>query len=72
MLAKPCGHVLCKNCVTKFMTPTGIHDAHAPEIDHNAVICYVCEADLTEIKGKSKQENKSGKEKIVRIILPPP
>jgi len=54
------------------MTPTGIHDAHAPEIDHNAVICYVCEADLTEIKGKSKQENKSGKEKIVRIILPPP
>ena len=69
MLAKPCGHVLCKNCVTKFMTPTGIPDAHAPEIDQNAIICYVCEADLTEIKGKTKQENKTGKERIVSNLL---
>ncbi len=50
MLAKPCGHVLCKSCVTKFMTPTVTHDPHAPEVDQNAISCYVCEADLTERK----------------------
>lgn len=59
MLAKPCGHVLCKTCVTQFMTPTGIHDPHAPDVDHNAVVCFVCEADLTE-----KKDSKSDKEKI--------
>ncbi|KAK0127273.1 hypothetical protein ONS96_006823 [Cadophora gregata f. sp. sojae] len=68
MLAKPCGHVLCKNCVSKFMTPTGVHDPHAPDVDQNAVACYVCEADLTERKGKaSKSANEDGtteKEKI--------
>ena len=51
MLAKPCGHVLCKNCVSQFMTPTGVHDPHAPDVDQNAIRCYVCEADLTEGRG---------------------
>jgi nitric oxide synthase-interacting protein len=61
MLAKPCGHVLCKNCVTKFMTPTGVHDPHAPEVDQSLVLCFVCEADLTERKSSKEKE---GKEKI--------
>ncbi|CZT48759.1 related to RING finger domain protein [Rhynchosporium secalis] len=62
MLAKPCGHVLCKSCVTKFMTPTGVHDPHAPDVDQSLVSCYVCEADLTERKTKaSKAANESGK-----------
>jgi nitric oxide synthase-interacting protein len=66
MLAKPCGHVLCKSCVSKFMTPTGVHDPHAPDVDQNAVRCYICEADLTEkngtesVKGKSKEQIKPG------------
>jgi len=67
MLAKPCGHVLCKSCVTKFMTPSGMHDPHVPEIDHNMVTCYVCDADLTESKQISKQgkdNSKPEKEKI--------
>lgn len=68
MLAKPCGHVLCKNCVTKFMTPTGVHDPHAPEVDQNAVSCYVCDADLTErneVDSKQTKNNSKGdKEKI--------
>jgi nitric oxide synthase-interacting protein len=68
MLAKPCGHVLCKNCVSKFMTPTGVHDPHAPEVDQHAVYCYVCEADLTERKESSlkqgKGDAKAEKEKI--------
>ena len=68
MLAKPCGHVLCKSCVSKFMTPTGLHDPHAPEVDQNAVYCYVCEADLTERKEnglkQSSGDSKTEKEKI--------
>ena len=62
MLAKPCGHVLCKGCVTKFMTPSGVHDPHAPDIDQNVVSCYVCDADLTE--RKENKETKGEKEKI--------
>jgi nitric oxide synthase-interacting protein len=60
VLAKPCGHVLCKSCVTKFMTPSGVHDPHAPGVDPHAVTCYVCDADLTEKKdgGKSGKEEK--------------
>ncbi|KAL2156381.1 hypothetical protein VTH82DRAFT_1126 [Thermothelomyces myriococcoides] len=50
VLAKPCGHVLCKSCVDQFMKPPS----------GEPVRCYVCEADLTE-KETSKKE---GKEKI--------
>jgi nitric oxide synthase-interacting protein len=66
MLAKPCGHVLCKNCVSKFMTPTGVHDPHAPDIDQSLVLCYVCEADLTDRKtnGSKGGDSVKGKEKI--------
>ncbi|RYP43021.1 hypothetical protein DL768_010136 [Monosporascus sp. mg162] len=59
VLAKPCGHVLCRGCVDKFMRPggTGAHhhnhhaDPHAPE---DGLRCYVCEADLTD-KPSSKE-----------------
>jgi nitric oxide synthase-interacting protein len=57
-LAKPCGHVLCKNCVDQFMKPS----------DGGPVRCYVCEADLTEknepAKKEGKPEGKPEKEKI--------
>jgi nitric oxide synthase-interacting protein len=62
MLAKPCGHVLCKSCVHNFMKPSGRHDPHAPDSDPHAVRCFVCDADLTEKKGDKKE--KEGKEKI--------
>lgn len=67
MLAKPCGHVLCKSCVTKFMTPSGVHDPHAPDVDQSTVLCYVCEADLTEKResnGKKQKDGKHEKDKI--------
>ena len=67
MLAKPCGHVLCKNCVTKFMAPSGVHDPHAPDMDHNALSCYVCDADLTERKGSTKNGKGGGKEEKEKI-----
>ncbi|APA14959.1 hypothetical protein SS1G_13707 [Sclerotinia sclerotiorum 1980 UF-70] len=65
VLAKPCGHVLCKSCVTKFMTPSGVHDPHAEAgTDQNAVACYVCEADLTERNDGKEKAKKGDKEKI--------
>ncbi|EGZ71426.1 ENOS interacting protein [Neurospora tetrasperma FGSC 2509] len=69
-LAKPCGHVLCKNCVDKFMKPTGHHDPHAPDVDPDAIVCYVCDTELTEKKessskkGKERKKEKKEKETI--------
>lgn len=67
MLAKPCGHVLCKNCISKFVTTSDIHDPHAPNVNQSMTSCYVCDADLTEKNdkaGKGSGESKSEKEKI--------
>ncbi|KAK2068415.1 hypothetical protein P8C59_003052 [Phyllachora maydis] len=64
VLAVPCGHVLCKSCVAKFMTPSGQRDPHAPEADHEAVRCYVCEADLSGKGAPREKEGKQGKQKI--------
>ncbi|KAI1397191.1 ENOS interacting protein [Hypoxylon fuscum] len=68
MLAKPCGHVLCRNCVDKFMKPSkhNHHDPHASAAEAEKLRCYVCEADLTDKKdgsadaggGKSKKKDK--------------
>ncbi|KAH8889315.1 ENOS interacting protein [Thozetella sp. PMI_491] len=69
MLAKPCGHVLCKSCVAKFMQPSG-HDPHVPAVDASALRCYVCEADLsnqTTGEGKKEKEGKDGKESKEKI-----
>lgn len=60
-LAKPCGHVLCKNCVDKFMKPTGHHDPHAPDVDPDAIVCYVCDTELTEKEESSSKKQKEGK-----------
>lgn len=46
VMAKPCGHVLCKNCVDQFMKPPGA----------DSVRCFVCDADLTERKAKGDKE----------------
>lgn len=66
MLAKPCGHVICRNCVDKFMRPTGHHDPHAEEFDPEGLRCYVCDADLVDKPSKDKgvKSKKKDKEKI--------
>jgi nitric oxide synthase-interacting protein len=63
MVAIPCGHVLCKPCVDKFLRPEHRHhrDAHDAAPEPETVHCYVCDADLTSRKGK--------KEKSVRLGL---
>jgi nitric oxide synthase-interacting protein len=53
-VAKPCGHVLCKPCSDKFLTPTS-DDPH--DKTERPVQCYVCDADLTD-KGKPSKKDK--------------
>ncbi|KAK0753206.1 hypothetical protein B0T18DRAFT_396259 [Schizothecium vesticola] len=61
-LAKPCGHVLCKSCIDKFVRHADRHDPHAPESEPGGMRCYVCDGDLVEKPGK--KEGKADKEKI--------
>ena len=63
ILTRPCGHVVCKTCVERFMTP-GKHDPHAPKEEQGKIRCYVCDADITEVKPKEVREGKKEKEKI--------
>lgn len=65
MLAKPCGHVICKACASQFMKPSG-HDPHADPADAkhaNTIRCYVCDENVTE-KPAKKGGGKKEKEKI--------
>lgn len=74
VLAIPCGHVLCKPCVDKFLKPEHRHhrDAHDDGPDPETVHCYVCDADLTgpregtEMEGKDGKDGKKKKEKGVK------
>lgn len=64
MLAKPCGHVTCRNCVDKFMRPSKHHDPHADDIDPAGMRCYVCEADLVDRSASQEKSKKKDKDKI--------
>jgi nitric oxide synthase-interacting protein len=76
MLAIPCGHVLCKPCVDKFLKPEHRHhrDAHDDGPEPETVHCYVCDADLTTVpeakdgkKEKKKDKEKAPKPGLVEI-----
>ena len=54
MLAKPCGHVLCRSCVGQFMKPSAAD---------GTVRCFVCDTDVTEKPAKESEEKKE-KDKI--------
>ncbi|GFF28891.1 nitric oxide synthase-interacting protein homolog [Aspergillus udagawae] len=69
LVAKPCGHVICQPCVTKFMTPHDVPDPHASKEEqertaklHGLILCYVCEADITPRDPKAEAEE-NGTEK---------
>ena len=61
VIAIPCGHVLCKPCAQKFMSPDDRPpDPHTDPKDDRIgkVACFVCETDLTLDKtGKRKDKN---------------
>ncbi|KAL2862272.1 putative RING finger domain protein [Aspergillus lucknowensis] len=72
MLTKPCGHVICKPCVDKFMTPHDAPDPHATKEEqertaelHGLILCYVCETDLTsrDSNGDDKDAARDKKKK---------
>ncbi|KAF2767223.1 hypothetical protein EJ03DRAFT_159621 [Teratosphaeria nubilosa] len=60
VLAKPCGHVLCKPCSDKFQKAPA-KSAHVAEYDET-VRCYVCQEDVTAGR-KVKRAKEGGKEK---------
>jgi nitric oxide synthase-interacting protein len=64
MLAKPCGHVICGTCYDTFVKPDSKRQASEgkEEAPNSSLICYVCEADLTDTK--SKTEGKKDKDRI--------
>ncbi|KAI0437660.1 hypothetical protein F4803DRAFT_133180 [Xylaria telfairii] len=68
-LAKPCGHVLCGSCVSKFMK-SNHHDPHPHATEPDVLRCYVCDADLTERGGGSREEGSKGKKKDKDRIRP--
>ncbi|OKL61191.1 hypothetical protein UA08_03628 [Talaromyces atroroseus] len=64
MLTKPCGHVICQPCVTKFMTPESTIDPHAVNDNDNKyenligrMLCYVCETDITPESSKKSRKS---------------
>ncbi|KAF2714757.1 hypothetical protein K504DRAFT_469171 [Pleomassaria siparia CBS 279.74] len=63
MLAIPCGHVLCKPCVERFLKPEHRHhrDAHEEGPEPETVHCYVCDADLTTVPERKEKEGKKNK-----------
>jgi len=61
VMAKPCGHVLCKSCADKFMKPSDHGDPHSPDAESGIALCYVCEANLSD---KLEKKGKGEKEKI--------
>lgn len=61
MLAKPCGHVLCKPCSDKFQRPAE-KSAHDAEHDDN-VSCYVCSEDITPGKKVKRKKDEDGGKK---------
>ncbi|KAI4713280.1 hypothetical protein J4E89_002259 [Alternaria sp. Ai002NY15] len=77
ILAIPCGHVLCKPCVDKFLRPEHRHqrDAHDQGPEPETVHCYVCDADLTTVpdakegkkKKKDNEKEKAPKPGLVEI-----
>ncbi|KAJ4986419.1 ring finger domain-containing protein [Stagonosporopsis vannaccii] len=72
MLAIPCGHVLCKPCVEKFLKPEHRHhrDAHDEGPDPETVHCYVCDADLTTVPEANEKEGKKRKKEKESGIKP--
>jgi nitric oxide synthase-interacting protein len=65
ILAKPCGHVLCKPCSDKFQRPppTSSHDENGDQ----TIRCYVCSEDVTP--GRKRKVKRKGSEKEESVEL---
>lgn len=65
VLAIPCGHVLCKPCVDKFMTPIRTADPHNPGSEHGVLRCYVCETNLMDDEKEDEEVVEEGVAKSI-------
>jgi nitric oxide synthase-interacting protein len=70
ILAKPCGHVLCKPCSDKFQQPPAqsAHDGNGDQ----TIRCYVCSEDITpgrkrKVKRKDSEKGESVELGMVEI-----
>ncbi|EPS39614.1 hypothetical protein H072_6599 [Dactylellina haptotyla CBS 200.50] len=62
VVAKPCGHVICRPCVKKFILHSD--DPHASfNGNEHKIQCSVCETDLSESPSSSKKKKDKDKEK---------
>ncbi|KAF3087775.1 hypothetical protein TWF569_011525 [Orbilia oligospora] len=68
VVAKPCGHVICKPCVKKFILHSDDPHFHFSGKEH-IIQCSVCEADLSE-PSSSKSSKKKDKDKDKETIKP--
>ncbi|KAK6501707.1 hypothetical protein TWF481_009533 [Arthrobotrys musiformis] len=68
VVAKPCGHVICKPCVKKFILHTDDPHAHFSN-NLSKPQCSVCEADLSE-PTPTKSSKKKDKDKDKDAIKP--
>lgn len=60
VLAKPCGHVVCKPCSDKFQRAA---DKSAHEVHDETVRCYVCQEDVTPGRRSKKRKTAESGEK---------
>ncbi|KAL9120550.1 MAG: hypothetical protein Q9187_002896 [Circinaria calcarea] len=55
MLTIPCGHVICKPCVGKFMTPAKAPSNPPSDYQEETIACYVCSTSLSPMPTASKK-----------------
>lgn len=65
VLAKPCGHVLCRPCSDKFQNPPekSAHD----ENQDDTVRCYVCQEDVTSGRKSRRKKDEGSGEKESKV-----
>ncbi|RKF77879.1 E3 ubiquitin-protein ligase CSU1 [Golovinomyces cichoracearum] len=59
ILTRICGHVLCKNCMSRLTTGPESCSTNASRFDSNTINCFVCDTNSSSIEEKTKNKHKS-------------
>ncbi|KAF3924946.1 hypothetical protein ABW21_db0209194 [Orbilia brochopaga] len=68
VVAKPCGHVLCKPCVKKFILAP--HDDPHASLDKQPLRCSVCETNLSDAPASTSSSRKKDRDKEKDAVKP--